>query len=271
MRSGIIELCTYFVFGELPEFSKSANSDVCSIIEYIPKTFEFRREKKICLLMYLNKEDKKILRAASIQAAGRGLGSPDSMHIISSYYRFTTHKQQEYAISAKDSRQVTKFGFDKYRCRPKWAVVRGDNPSVRLSVRGLPQRFLVQCNSQNLAAVKFVTKASQWRKIGTRRRRSKGRGTKSRVEDAACACNPPGVGRPPPAVGSVDPGHTFDSDPVSALVFNPSSVLNFDPGLTFDFNSGFVLDSNFCPAFNSDYATNHSSNILLEHVIVFYE
>ncbi|GBP19749.1 hypothetical protein EVAR_8909_1 [Eumeta japonica] len=33
-----------------------------------------------------------------------------------------------------------------------------------------------QYNARNFAAVKFVTKASQWRKIGTRRRRNKGRG-----------------------------------------------------------------------------------------------
>ncbi|GBP10747.1 hypothetical protein EVAR_6302_1 [Eumeta japonica] len=36
----------------------------------------------------------------------------------------------------------------------------------------------VRDNTRNFAAVKFVTKASQWRKIGTRWRRSKGRRAK---------------------------------------------------------------------------------------------
>ncbi|GBP15707.1 hypothetical protein EVAR_93902_1 [Eumeta japonica] len=37
-------------------------------------------------------------------------------------------------------------------------------------------KLRVQYNARNSAVVKLVTKASQWRKIGTRGRRSKGRG-----------------------------------------------------------------------------------------------
>ncbi|GBP68242.1 hypothetical protein EVAR_48606_1 [Eumeta japonica] len=50
MRSGIRELCIYFVFGELPEFTKPANSDVYGVIEFIPKTFEFRCDKNNLLI-----------------------------------------------------------------------------------------------------------------------------------------------------------------------------------------------------------------------------
>ncbi|GBP89337.1 hypothetical protein EVAR_60298_1 [Eumeta japonica] len=59
-----------------------------------------------------------------------------------------------------------------------------------------------------------------------------------------------------------NPSYTFDSDPVSAVVFEPSPVLSCGPGLAFDSDPGSVLDSDFCPAFNSDSATNHRSDLI---------
>lgn len=74
MRSGILELFTYFMFGALPEFSTSANSEVYDVIEYIPKIFHFVA-KKICSLMYLS-------AGRIIQAAGHCLDSPGVPYAI---------------------------------------------------------------------------------------------------------------------------------------------------------------------------------------------
>ncbi|GBP40930.1 hypothetical protein EVAR_26010_1 [Eumeta japonica] len=73
-----------------------------------------------------------------------------------------------------------------------------------------------------------------------------------------------------------DPSHIYDSDPVPTLVFNPSPVLNFGSGLAVKNESdlilapisdpGAVLDSTHRPAFDSDSATNHSSNIVRDEV-----
>ncbi|GBP51217.1 hypothetical protein EVAR_85428_1 [Eumeta japonica] len=65
----------------------------------------------------------------------------------------------------------------------------------------------------------------------------------------------------PGLVFDSDPSYTFNSNVVPTFVFDRSLVFNFAPGLAFDSDPDPVLDSNFCLAFNSDSATNHSSDL----------
>ncbi|GBP41658.1 hypothetical protein EVAR_31975_1 [Eumeta japonica] len=53
----------------------------------------------------------------------------------------------------------------------------------------------------------------------------------------------------------------FDSDPVTALVFDSSSVLSFGSGLAFGYDPGPILDSTLYSDFNSDSTTKHSYDL----------
>ncbi|GBP38926.1 hypothetical protein EVAR_95676_1 [Eumeta japonica] len=58
-----------------------------------------------------------------------------------------------------------------------------------------------------------------------------------------------------------DPSLTFDFKPVLTLAFDPSAILKFGPGPSFDFDPISILDSVLRLAFDSDSATNHSSDL----------
>ncbi|GBP33896.1 hypothetical protein EVAR_21007_1 [Eumeta japonica] len=62
-------------------------------------------------------------------------------------------------------------------------------------------------------------------------------------------------------VSDSDPSRTFNSDPILTFVLDSSPIFNFDTGSAYDSDADPVLDSNSCLAINSDFATNHSSDL----------
>ncbi|GBP65254.1 hypothetical protein EVAR_37102_1 [Eumeta japonica] len=86
-----------------------------------------------------------------------------------------------------DARRAKKCGnwtsFRQGRCSKEAVAYVGldapapaGRPGSYFLVTGSSPPFGVQYKARNYATVKFITKASQWRKIGTWRRRRKGRG-----------------------------------------------------------------------------------------------